>query len=178
MVISQGIKDQALNHAKERMKYEFNRFGFNDDQRLSMILIGTIGQLLFKQYLDENNIDYEYEMQAGQYDLMDFKIRDQIVEIKTSGFSDSYNHLNLLYSLDQYQSAIRKDFVYCVQIFIEGYDRKTKLLDLNACNNGYIAGYMPFENFPQYRNLIKRSYGDDYKIPLSNLISISSLINN
>lgn len=177
MEISQRIKNEALEHAQERMQYEYNRFNLTNEQRQSMILIGTIGQLVFREYLDANNIEYEYEMQAGQYDAMDFKINDEIVEIKTSGFGDSYSHMNIFYSDDQYRSAIRKGFVYCVQIFIEGYNKDTKLLDLNACNNAYIAGYIRFENFPQFRNSNKRYFGDDYKIPLAQLNPIEQLIN-
>jgi len=77
---------EADQHSVDRMSYEYNRFGFKNDQRMSMILIGTIGQLVLKKYLEENKIVFDFEYQAGQYDEMDFSINNEIVEVKISGY--------------------------------------------------------------------------------------------
>ena len=39
-----------------------------------MILIGTIGQLVFKKFLDQESITYDFEFQAGKFDEFDFKV--------------------------------------------------------------------------------------------------------
>ena len=173
--ISAQIMSNAIEHSKERFQYEYNRFGFSVAKRKSMILIGTIGQLMFKNYLEDNGIDFEFEFQAGKYDEMDFSISDEIVEIKTSGFEGNYLSLNLLYSEDQFRAGMAKNFKYCVQIFINGYNRKEKLIYPYKCNECIIAGYIPFENISNYKNF-KRFYGEDYKVPLKDLLPINKLI--
>ena len=176
-IISQTIKTEANQHSEERMKFEYNRFGLSKEQRKSMILIGTIGQLIFKEYIIEQNVPFEFEYQAGQYDSMDFKLGEDIVEIKTSGYDNSFHHLNLLYSQDQFNAGLRKNFKYCVQMFVNGYSKNTKLLDLSLCVKCTIAGYITFEQVLNFKNE-RRFYGDDYKIPLTKLFDINNLINN
>lgn len=169
------IKNEALIHSNQRMHFEYDRFRLSDEKRKSMILIGTIGQLMFKKYLEDNDIVFDFQLQAGQYDDLDFKIDDDIIEIKTSGFEDTFLKLNLLYSSDQYNDGMEKGFRYCVQLFINGYSRVTKLLDINNCNECYIAGYIHFEDIEKYPHE-RQHYGDDYKVPLNNLIDITELI--
>lgn len=95
-----------------------------------MILIGAIGKLILRKYLEDNNIKFEFEYQAGKYDEMDFSINNEIVEVKTSRYDNTgFQRLNLLYSEDQFQAELKKNFIYCVQIFINGYNRRTKMLD-------------------------------------------------
>ena len=176
-VISQSIKTEASRHSEERMKFEYNRFGLSAEQRKSMILIGTIGQLMFKEYIIEQDVPFEFEYQAGQYDSMDFKLGEDIVEIKTSGYDNSFRHLNLLYSQDQFDAGLRKNFKYCVQMFVNGYSKNTKLLDLFMCDKCTIAGYIPFERIQDFKKE-RQFYSDDYKIPLTILFDINNLINN
>lgn len=173
--IDADTKRTAEIHSLERMKYEYNRFGLNDIIRYNMILIGTIGQLLFKKLLDDNGINYIFEFQAGNYDNLDFKINNKIIEIKTSGFENNYQRLNLLYSEDQYQRGLYKKYDYCVLIFINGYIRNQRILELDKCNNGIIAGYLEYKNISRYRQT-KRYLGDDYKVPLSDLKNIQILL--
>lgn len=66
-----------------------------------------------------------------------------IFEIKTSGYNRSYSYLNLLYNVNQLQVGIAKGFKYCVQIFINGYNRADRLLITDNCTSGIIAGYIP-----------------------------------
>ena len=174
--ISDDIKEEAVKHSKERLQYEYNRFGLNPEKRTSMILIGTIGQLMFKEYLEKENVDFEFEYQAGNYDAMDFKLGDDIVEIKTSGYEGSYSYLNLLYSEDQFKNGLHKGFKYCVQIFIDGYKRRTKMLEVSTAKHCVISGFIPFPEISNFPN-VKRFYGDDYKVPLNKLQDVKQLIN-
>ncbi len=176
--INNSLIDEAIRHSKERLQYEFNRFGLPTPQRKSMILIGTIGQLIFKEYLEEKGVEFDFEYQAGEYDIMDFSINNEIVEIKTSGYGPrGYNHLNIFYAEDQFQAGIVKGFKYCVQIFINGYIRKDKLLVPSNCNSATIAGFTLFEDIKKYPNQ-RVFFGDDYKVPINDLIPIEQLINN
>ena len=175
--VSKTIMSEAIAHSKERLKFEYDRFKLPTAQRKSMILIGTIGQLIFKEYLEMKNITYKFEYQAGKYDDMDFSINSEIVEIKTSGYdSQGFNNLNLLYSEDQFQTGKAKSFKYCVQIFINGYNRNKKLIVPSNCNSATIAGFTLFNDIKNFPN--KRVYyGDDYKIPINNLMTIDKLLN-
>ena len=174
--IDMVLIQEAINHSDERLKYEYNRFGLSNDKRKSMILIGTIGQLMFKKFLESRNINFDFEYQAGKYDAMDFSINNDIVEIKTSGYDyRGYKHLKLLYSEDQLQAGIDKGFKYCVQIFINGYNRADKLLIPDNCNSGTIAGFIPFLDIKKYPSQ-RRFFGDDYKVPIRNLLQIENLL--
>jgi len=174
--IDDGIKKIALAHSEERIKFEYNRFRLSLEQRKSMILIGTIGQLIFKKFLEEQNIEFSFEFQAGKYDQMDFTVNNKIIEIKCSGFGEKYNQMNLLYAEDQLGRGILKQFAYCVQLFINGYDRKTKLLDIKKCNDGILSGYIEFNEIKKFKNPEKKYFGDDYKVPLTNLKPIEEFI--
>jgi len=176
-IINKEIIEEANLYSDKRMQFEYNRFGLSPEQRKSMILIGAIGQLMFKEYLTEQKVPFEFEYQAGNYDTMDFKLGQDIVEIKTSGYEVSFEHLNLLYSDDQLKAGVNKSFKYCCQLFINGYSRDKKLLNASHCNKCIIAGYIPFEdiqNFPSPRKI----FGDDYKVPLRRLIDIKNLISS
>ena len=72
ITILKAIMNQAISNSKKRLKFEYDRFKLPTAQRKSMILIGTIGQLIFKEYLEKKNIVFEFEFQAGKYDGMDF----------------------------------------------------------------------------------------------------------
>jgi len=173
--IANNIKNLAEKHTIERIKFEFDRFGLGKEQRISMILIGTIGQLIFKKYLEENNINFKYELQAGKYDDIDFEINKNIIEVKTSGFNQDWQRLNLLYSDSQFFRGTKKKYAYCIQIFINGYDRQTKILDLKKCNKAVIAGGIKFNDIKNFRNE-RLFFGDDYKVPLNKLKPIEEII--
>lgn len=179
IVLTDELKKSADNHSKRRMCFEYDRFHLSNDKRRSMILIGTIGQLAFKEFLDKNTIKYEYQLQAGNYDDFDFKINEEIYEIKCSGYDANsqykYNRLNLLYSRDQFLAGLNKKFAYCVQLFVDGYNIQTKLLDLDACTHVTIYGYIPFQDIRNYPNQA-HYYGDDYKVPLHKLLDIEKLL--
>ena len=171
--ITNQIIDAAITHAHERIDYEFDRAGYETDQRISMIAVGTIGQLVFDFFLKSKQFpEYIHQLQAGKYDDFDFVVNNKICEIKTSAYDDTYKYLNLLYSEDQYKRGIAKEFSYCVQIFINGYNRESKLLQLEKCNQATIIGYIPFSNIEKFKNPEPKSWGDFYKIPLKNLICI------
>lgn len=173
--IDDEMKDLAVAHCEERMRYEYNRFGFGDRKRKNMILIGTLGQLIFKKYLDGRHIVYDYQLQAGKYDDFDFEIGGEKYEIKTSGYTADFSKLHLLYSRDQYESGLSKEFKYCVQIFVDGFDLKERMLDIEKSTSATIAGYIEFDNIANYRQN-KKFYGDDYSVPLSDLKDIEALL--
>ena len=171
LAISEAIKEQAVIYSNKRFKYEYNRFNFSQSKRKEMILIGSIGELMFQQFLEINNVKYDFEFQAGQYDDMDFQIGYDKIEIKTSAYADSYKHLNLLYSESQFTVAKVKNFKYCVQIFVNGSCQKTKKIKYRDINSAHIVGYMSFRDMENYKQTPKW-HGDDYKIPLKNLKNI------
>jgi hypothetical protein len=175
--INKKLREEALAHSSERIKFEFDRFKLNLEQRKNMIFIGTIGQLIFKKYLESKNTPFEFEFQAGKYDELDFKINNQIIEVKTSGFDLDWKNLNLLYSDSQFSRGIRKKYSYCIQIFINGYNKKDRKINLELCNKAIIVGGIKFEKINSFKN--KRLFlGDDYKVPLNQLISIEEVIKN
>lgn len=176
VIIDQEIKSIALSHSIERMKYEYDRFKLNENQRKSMIIIGTLGQLAFKKLLEVNDVKFNFEFQAGKYDELDFELGGDIVEIKSSGYEHSFLHLNLLYSEDQLSRGLYKNFKYCVIIFLNGYNKLSKTIDIDLCTEAIIYGFIEFEDIKKYKQ-VRQFYGDDYKVPLTKLKDITELIN-
>ena len=103
--VNDSFKNITRKHSLERIEFEFDRFGLPRKNRIQMIELGTLGQLIFKHYLDSEGINYDFEFQAGNYDEKDFQIGERIVEIKTSGYSDEegYTNLNAIYNYNQMQ---------------------------------------------------------------------------
>ena len=175
--ISDEMLIDAQKHSNERIKYEYNRSQYNYEQRISMITIGTLGQLGFKKILDDKKIKYSYQFQAGAYDDYDFTINNKICEIKTSGYDHSgWERLNLLYSRDQYEAGLAKNFDYCFQFFVNGYNRKSRLLDLKKSNTLIIAGFIKFTDIEFFKNKNMMFWGDYYKVPIDNLSCFESYI--
>jgi hypothetical protein len=173
--ISDEMLSDAEEHSKERIKYEYNRAQYSYEQRISMITIGTLGQLGFKKILDDIKIKYSYQLQAGAFDDYDFNINNKICEIKTSGYDHSgWERLNLLYSKDQYEAGLAKRFDYCFQLFVNGYNRNIRLLDLKKCNTLIIAGFMKFSEIELFKNKKMMFWGDYYKVPIDNLSCFES----
>ncbi len=175
MIISEKIKQIAYKHTQERIKYEYDRFKLDYQHRFDMILIGTIGQLCFKEFLDKNNIVYNYEFQAGKYDNYDFEINGKIVEVKTSGYKDTYLNYNLQYNVEQYYNEIFKNYYACVQIFINGYDRQNKIFDLQKCDTVNIVGFAYFDEIENAEK-VDLPYTKAFRIPLKKLHKIENLI--
>ena len=177
VLIDDKMRSFAKDHTKDRMQTAYDRFKLTPQQRESMILLGTVGELVFSKFLDDNKIKHEHEFRVMQYaDDGDFIINGKIIETKCSGYGDSFNHMNLLYSQDQFTSGCRKNFDYCVQIFINGYDKQTRILDLDKCTIGTIAGYIEFGDIAKHKNPHMRYFGDYYKVSLSALKPIYSLL--
>jgi len=68
-----------------------------------------------------------------------------------------------------------KKFEYVVQIFINGYDRKARKLNIDNVNKAFIAGYIKFDsvkNFPLVQNI----YHSNYKVSLNALDDIKEII--
>ena len=175
--IPKNILLEAVSHSKERIEFEYDRFGLNNEERKDKILVGAIGQLIFELLLKSKNIIYKHEYQAGNFDQFDFKVNDCIIDIKTSSYYNSYSYLNLLYEESQYQSGLKKGYDYCVQIFINGKNKDTGLVDLERCNLASISGYIDYKKIINFSNQ-RQYYGDDYKVPLPELTSINNLFDH
>lgn len=174
--INKDLVEVAVNHSKERIKFEYNRFGLSYEQRIDMIVIGCIGELVFKKYLEERGVAFEQEFQAGKYDRFDFKINEKIVEIKTSGYliDPVQERLNLLYNKDQYENLNRENYSYCIQIFISGFDRLNKKFVKENCREAFIAGYLEFKDISGFP-CTTSTYTPAYRVPLKYLKDISQL---
>lgn len=173
--IQPHVIDEAVKHASARLGFEFDRFKLDKSLRISMITLGTIGQLVFRDYLMSQGVKFEFQFQAGKYDDFDFKINDRVIEVKTSGYENPsrWKALNGIYNVDQHRNSLRKNFYCFVQIFINGYDKKTKALDLATCNHAVIAGWLKISeiaNFP-IRHL---PFGDAFLIPILSLNEMST----
>ncbi len=179
--ITKEIIYKAIDRSEASIGYQYDRFNLSLNMRKSMIVIGTIGELIFEQYLKGKEIEYDYEDEINKsldyiskYEK-DFQLTNDIIEIKTSGYDKAgYEHLNLLYSQDQYDSGIRKGFDKCVLIFVNGYDRNERMLRIENCNSATIAGYIPFKDIGNYPSQ-RKYYGDDYKVPIKELYKIEHL---
>lgn len=169
----------ASNHAMERLGYEYDRFNLGNNKRLSMIQMGTVGQMLFRSFLEENNVSYEFQMQAGNFDDFDFVIGNRIVEIKTSGYKDlnDWKDLNGIYNASQLRTAKQKNYFCSVQLFVNGYDKVTAMFDAERCTVGVIAGWLEIEKISRYPETQLR-YGPAHLVPLIELKDTLELINN
>jgi hypothetical protein len=169
--------EEAFKHARVRIEFEYDRFNLDQTHRVNMIALGTIGQLIFRDYLDKLGVAYEFEYQAGNYDAFDFKINDKNIEIKTSGFEETngWQRLNAIYNQNQIAQCEHKQIFGVVQIFINGYSKSTRKIDAGKCKQGIIAGWTTIESFKVAR-LVDLPYGRAYMIPLGQMKKISDLI--
>lgn len=170
------MRISAKVHAASRMQYEFDRFGLDDNQRLSMIALGTIGQIAFKSFLEQSDVPHEFQLQAGKYDDYDFVIANRIIEVKTSGHSggDSWKRLNAIYNASQLKNAIKKNYFCSVQIFIDGYDQSSKTFNVDSCETAIIAGWIEIGQIAQTKPS-PLPFGPAHLIPLEKLNEIDTL---
>ena len=140
-LVTEDVKEITRTHSLERIKYEFDRFGLDKEKRIQMIELGTLGQLIFKQYLDQEGLIYDFEFQAGNYDDKDFQVWESIVEIKTSGYSekDGYSNLNAIYNHNQMQHAERKNISLDTNDFDISFARGLTLEDGAATLTAFTA---------------------------------------
>lgn len=174
--VEPSLAAEALEHAILRLEYEYDRFHLAKEQRISMIALGTLGQLVFKSYLEVNNIPFQFQLQYGKYDDYDFIINDNIVEVKSSGYQypNEWTRLNAIYNASQLERARARQYYCSVQLFLNGYDRSSKLLDISQCDTGIIAGWIEIrkiaETKPRYL-----PHGEAHLVPLSQLKDIDAL---
>ena len=177
-LVTGDVKEITRAHSLERIKYEFDRFGLDKEKRIQMIELGTLGQLIFKQYLDQEGLIYDFEFQAGNYDDKDFQVGESIVEIKTSGYSekDGYSNLNAIYNHNQMQHAERKNISLVVQVFVNGYSKSAKTFNLEKCDRAVIVGFSTIKELKDSK-LRYLPFGKAYLKPLKELHSIEDLKN-
>jgi hypothetical protein len=168
---------EAISHSEKRIEFEYDRFKLNRTKRLEMITLGTVGQLVFRNFLISNSVPHNFQYQAGDYDDFDFMIGSKVVEIKTSGFSDEkgWSHLHGIYNYEQIAAAERKNVDTCVQIFVNGYSSSDKSFDARSCNKAVIAGWVPLKKVQQ-APVKKLPFGNAHLVPLGQYLDIDSLI--
>jgi len=175
--IGANIRDVAVEHSKNRIRYEYDRFNLNTEQRLSMITLGTLGQLVLQNYLECKEVDFDFQLQFGKYDDFDFSINNQIIEVKCSGYKkiDEWKSLHGIYNASQLENALLKNFYCSVQIFVNGYDKVNKLLNVKNCTTAIIAGWIKIN---EIKNFPKKflPFGPAYLIPLDQLKDVDLLL--
>jgi hypothetical protein len=176
LTVDPSLGKLAYEHAKKRLGFEYDRFHLGTEQRISMITIGTVGQLVFKKYLESKNIQFEFQLQYGKYDDYDFKIQNKIVEVKSSGYKnpDEWMKLNGIYNASQMEKAITKDFFCSVQIFLNGYDKVNKLFNIAKCDTAIIAGWLEIDEIAKAQ-VKYLPHGKAHLIPLAQLKEINTL---
>lgn len=177
LIVDPNLGKEAFKHAKKRLGFEYDRFHLATEQRISMITIGTIGQLVFKKYLESKKIPFEFQLQYGKYDDYDFKIKNEIVEVKSSGYKnpDEWMKLNGIYNASQLEQAIAKKYYCSVQIFLNGYDKVNKLFNIATCDTAIIAGWLEIEEIAKTEAKYL-PHGKAHLIPLAQLKDIKTLI--
>ena len=177
LIVDANLGKEAYEHAKNRLGFEYDRFHLATEQRISMITMGTIGQLVFKKYLESNKVPFDFQLQYGKYDDYDFKIKAQIVEVKSSGYKnpDDWTKLNGIYNVSQLEQAIAKKYFCSVQIFLNGYDKVNKLFNISKCDTAIIAGWLEIEEIAN-TDAKYLPHGRAHLIPLSQLKDIKILI--
>ena len=175
--VNKNLGKQAYEHAKNRLGFEYDRFHLATEQRISMITIGTLGQLVFKEFLESNQVPFESQLQYGKYDDFDFKIKNEIIEVKSSGYKnpDDWMKLNGIYNASQLEQAIIKNYFCSVQIFLNGYDKVNKLFNIVKCDTAIIAGWLEIEEIAKI-DAKYLPHGRAHLIPLSQLKDIKTLI--
>ena len=177
IIVDANFGQESYEHAKNRLGFEYDRFHLATEQRLSMITMGTMGQLVFKEYLESNNTPFEFQLQYGKYDDYDFKIKNEIVEVKSSGYKkpDEWMNLNGIYNASQLEQAIAKKYFCSVQIFLNGYDKVNKLFNITKCDTAIIAGWLEIDEIAKTKTKYL-PHGRAHLIPLSQLKDIKTLI--
>ena len=171
--VDENIKKIAEASAIERIGTEYDRFKLEDQERLNMLIIGCIGELIFEKILQRINIPYESSYDGGEVDNFDFLIDGKIFDAKTSYCDGNYKHLHLLYSKDQYAAGEKKKYNWVIQIFINGRDDDGNF-DLELCNKAWIAGAIAFKKIKKYR-VKRKHYAIDYEVPLSKLSQFKTI---
>jgi len=177
LIVNASLGKEAYEHAKNRLGFEYDRFHLATEQRLSMITIGTVGQLVFKKYLDSNKTPFEFQLQYGKFDDYDFKIKNEIVEVKSSGYKnpDDWLKLNGIYNASQLEQAILKKYFCSVQIFLNGYDKVNKLFNIKKCDTAIIAGWLEIDEIAKI-DAKYLPHGRAHLIPLEKLKPIGALL--
>lgn len=175
--VDKSLIEQAISHSKNRLGFEYDRFHLATEQRLSMITLGTVGQLIFKKFLEDKKVDFKFQLQYGKYDDYDFELYDKIVEVKTSGYKldSEWQKLNGIYNSSQLEQAIARGYFCTVQIFVNGYDKVNKLFNTKRCTQGVIAGWLEIEKLPEFPTRYL-PFGKATLIPLDKLKNIETLI--
>jgi len=172
--ITKSLLMMARQEANRRMSFGFRgQYQMSERYKFNMIFISCIGELIFQDFLKNNNI--QFSIIDPDFPGRELRINDAIVEIRTSGYDKNFYHLNLIYNDIQYAESINKNITYVVQIFINGYDYINKIIDDTKCSIANIAGYIMFSDIVKYP-IIQNIYRPNYRISLNELKDIKEIM--
>jgi len=171
--IPDDILTTATTLAKERVKHEYNRFGYSYDERIEKIKAGIIGELMFSGFLREHNIPALYYMVIGKYDEgYDFRAGKLKIDVKATTFQKGYKSVDEcvgvlyskfnLYIADDSGQARKAGADIYVQTFIissewcvlAGYSRGVPETTSDNPRNIYQAKKQPIPQLEPMANLL------------------------
>lgn len=173
--LAQKNRYQKVIEARKLDDYILSSSNFWAGDKQFQNYIGNIGELIFEQYLIQNNIQYEKDgLYLDRGDYFDFKINNKKIDIKTGHFKgDDFIKLETNSLSENYKFLISEkqcnkpvDFFVHIQI-----DKELEY--------AYIMGILPKDKVKDYE-IIKTDnmYGSALSIPFNDLMPVISLFDN
>lgn len=99
----------------------YSRFNENTKQRIKNATIGCLGEIMFEQFLKNNDIPYELDQTdftVSSTDEFDFKINDKIIDVKVAKTNKVPQHSwTFGYPVDQHPET--KDYIVIGWVNVE-----------------------------------------------------------
>jgi len=171
--IPDDILMTATTLAKERVKHEYNRFGYSYEERIEKIKAGIIGELMFSRFLSKHDVPALYYMVIGKYDEgYDFRAGKFKIDVKATTFQKNsksldecvgilYNKFNLYIADDSgqarkaaadiYMQSFIISFEWCV---LAGYSQGVPEATSNNPRNIYQAKKQPIPELEPMERLL------------------------
>jgi len=159
--ITNEIKDIAMDRAKRTIESAEGLVSKFQTNELQNKTIGFIGELIFKEWLKNNNINFEHEIVYGKADGGDFIVGSKIVEVKTGKMTWDIKDLQSGYRffIAEQQLDNKADFYVNIQ------------LD-NVLETAYITGFISYKDTESFKIIQTEKMVNPAKA-----ITISSLTN-
>jgi len=142
--VTQDISSLAYERARGNLGIKYEKFNLETEQRLSVMTMEAIGELVFKEFLELQKISFESRLYSVHQEKYIFILNQKAIETKTIGFKspNEWQKLNGFYDVTQIEKALASNIYSCVQIFINGYNKVNKLFNKDKCDVAIIAGWM------------------------------------